>query len=146
MNKIFEKIFRKRSRSATELLHSPYSKEMKIVTPILLLFFVFGCKKSDVLPPEIVVISPQQNQAFSSGQVVTIKATVSDNDGLHMVHVIAIDNTGGHWVHSEDHVDGKSFAVNKTFTTVPGKIYTITIEATDHDENTATKEITVSSN
>lgn len=63
-----------------------------------------------------------------------------------MIHVVAVDNSGGHWVHSEDHVDGKNFTVNKTFTTAPGKIYTITIEATDHDNNTALKEITVSSN
>jgi hypothetical protein len=63
-----------------------------------------------------------------------------------MVHVIAVDNTGGHWVHSEDHVDGRSFQVNKTFVTNPGKTYTITLEATDHDDNTASKEITVSSN
>jgi hypothetical protein len=119
---------------------------MKAAVPIILVFFVFGCKKSDVVPPEIVVISPQQSQTFSPGQTVTIKATVTDNVGLHMVHVIAVDNTGGHWVHSEDHVDGRSFQVNKTFVTNLGKTYTITIEATDHDDNTASKEITVSSN
>jgi len=119
---------------------------MKAAIPIFFLFFIFGCNKSDVIPPEIVLLSPQQNQVFSSGQTVTIKATVTDNVGLHMVHVIAVDNTGGHWVHSEDHVDGRSFQVNKTFVTNPGKTYTITIEATDHDDNTASKEITVSSN
>jgi len=114
--------------------------------PTLFFVFVFGCKKADMTPPEIVVSSPQQNQIFSSGQTVTIKATVTDNEGLHMVHVIAVDNTGGHWVHSEDHVDGKKFEINKTFITNPGKTYTITIDATDHDDNTATKEIMVSSN
>jgi len=114
--------------------------------PILLLLFAFACKKPDEIVPEISVTSPQQNQVFSSGQTVTIRATVTDNEGLHMVHVIAVDNTGGHWVHSEDHVDGKTFEVNKTFVTNLGKIYTITINATDHDENTATKEITVSAN
>jgi hypothetical protein len=119
---------------------------MKTAIPVLFLIFVFGCKKSDVVPPEIVVISPQQNQTYSSGQTVIIKATITDNDGLHMVHVIATDNTGGHWVHSEDHVDGKSFQVNKTFVTNPGNTYIIIIEATDHDDNTASKEIIVSSN
>lgn len=118
---------------------------MKRLSP-LFLFFAFACKKSDVVAPEIVVTSPQQNQVFTSGQTVMIKATVTDNEGLHMVHVIAIDNTGGHWVHSEDHVDGKSFDVNKTFIISPGKIYTITIDATDHDENTTQKEIIVSAN
>jgi len=119
---------------------------MKTLLPILFLIFVFGCKKSDVMPPAIVVISPQPNQAFPSGQTVTIKATITDDEALHMIHVIAVDNTGGHWVHSEDHVDGKSFQVNKTFITNPGRTYTITIEATDHNDNTTLKEITVSSN
>jgi hypothetical protein len=119
---------------------------MRIIAPVLILFFAFGCKKADEVAPEIVVSSPQQNQVFASGQTVTIKATISDNVGLHMVHVIAVDNSGGHWVHSEDHVDGKSFEVNKTFITNPGKTYTITIDAADHDDNTATKEIIVSSN
>jgi len=119
---------------------------MKTVIALLFLILVSGCKKSDILPPEIVVVSPQQNEVFSLGQAVTIKANISDNEGFHMIHVVAVDNSGGHWVHSEDHVDGKNFTVNKTFTTAPGKIYTITIEATDHDNNTALKEITVSSN
>jgi hypothetical protein len=119
---------------------------MKTVTPILFLIFVFACKKSDVVPPEIVVTSPQQNQAFSSGQTITIKATITDNVGLHMIHVIAADNTGGHWVHSEEHVDGKNFEVYKTFVANPGRIYTIIIDATDHNDNTASREITVSGN
>jgi hypothetical protein len=118
---------------------------MKIL-PVLVLVFVFGCKKHDEIAPEISVTSPQQNQVFSSGQTVTIKATITDNEGLHMIHVIAVDNTGGHWVHSEDHVDGKTFQVNKSFVTNPGKTYTITIDATDHNENAATKEIIVSAN
>lgn len=119
---------------------------MKTIAPALLLVFIFGCKKADEIAPEIVVTSPQQNQVFASGQTVTIKAIVKDNVGLHMVHVIAVDNIGGHWVHSEDHIDGKSCEINKTFITNPSKTYTITIEAADHDDNTATKEIIVSSN
>jgi hypothetical protein len=116
------------------------------VTPILFLIFVFACKKSDVVPPEIVVASPQLNQAFPSGHTITIKAATTDNVGLHMIHVIAVDNTGGHWVHSEEHVDGKNFQANKSFIANPGKIYTVAIDATDHNDNTASKEITVSGN
>jgi len=61
-----------------------------------------------------------------------------------MVHVIAVDNMGGHWVHSEEHVDGKSYEVTKSFVTNPATTYTITIDAADHDENIATKILTVS--
>ena len=105
-----------------------------------------GCSKYDEVAPVISIILPNENQVFSVGQTVTIKATVSDNEGLHMVHVIVTDNTGGHWVHSEDHWDGKNFDINKTFTATVGKIYTIHIDATDHNENTTTREMTVSAN
>lgn len=113
---------------------------------ILLLLFVYSCGKKDEVAPVISISSPTENQVFPPGQIVTIRATITDNDGVHMVHVIAVDNTGGHWVHSEDHVDGKTYEVTKTFITNPGSTYTITIDAEDHDENIATKMVTVSSN
>jgi len=112
----------------------------------LIVVFIIGCTKKDEVAPMITIQSPVENQVFLAGQTITIKATVTDNESLHMVHVIAVDNTGGHWVHTEDHVDGKSFEVVKTFVTNAGKNYTISIDATDHDENTATKQINVSSN
>jgi hypothetical protein len=112
----------------------------------LAIFFLVGCSKPDEVAPTVSIISPTENQVFPVGETVVVKATASDNEGLHMIHVIVTDNTGGHWVHSEDHVDGKNFDINKTFTTTAGKIYTIHIDATDHNENTTTKEMTVSAN
>jgi hypothetical protein len=114
---------------------------------ILFLFLAFfSCSKPDEIAPVISVISPQENQTFSDGQTVTIKATASDNEGLHMIHAIVVDNTGGHWVHLEEHIDGKTFDINKTFSITAGKIFTITIDATDHNDNTTKKEITVTAN
>ena len=112
----------------------------------LILFFATACTKKDEVVPEISIISPIENQVFSAGQTITIKAAVTDNEGVHTIHVIAVDNTGGHWVHSEEHVDGKTFEVVKTFVANAGKNYTISIDATDHSENTSTKKLTVSSN
>ena len=118
---------------------------MKRLTP-LILFVITACSKKDEVAPTISITSPLENQVFTAGQTITIRATVTDNESLHMVHVIAVDNTGGHWVHSEDHIDGKSFDVVKTFVANAGKNYTISIDATDHDDNIATKEISISSN
>jgi Bacterial Ig domain len=118
---------------------------MKKLFPLLVCFFS-SCGKPDEIAPVITVDSPTQNQSFAVGQTITIKANVTDNEGIHMVHVIVIDNSGGHWVHSEDHPDSKSFAINKTFMPAAGKIYTIHIDANDHNENTATSELTVSAN
>lgn len=120
---------------------------MKKVFTILLLSFLLGCKKSDETAPSITVLSPNQGQVFTGGQTVAIKASVSDNNELHMVHVTVLDNTtNGHLVHTEQHPDAKSFDVNESFVPQAGRSYTIEIEASDHDENTTKKELTVSAN
>lgn len=112
----------------------------------LFLIFAFGCSKPDEIAPTVSITSPEQNQVFAVGQTVTVRATITDNEGIHMVHTIVTDNTGGHWVHTEEHTDSKTYDVNKTFTTISGKTYTIHVDATDHNENVTQKEITVSSN
>jgi hypothetical protein len=113
---------------------------------LLCLIFLVACSKVDETSPTILIVSPQQNDVFASGQTITIKATIMDNHSIHMVHTIVTDNSGGHWVHSEEHTDGKNYNVNKTFPALSGKTYTIHIDATDHNENITEKEITVSVN
>ena len=112
----------------------------------LFLFFAGACTKKDEIAPVISILSPIENQVFSAGQTITIRATVTDNESVHMVHVIVTDETGGHWVHSEEHVDGRTVEIVKTFITNAGKKYTISIDAFDHDENTTTKLMSISSN
>jgi len=113
---------------------------------VVVLCFIAACTKKDEIAPVITIETPVENQVFAAGQTVTIKANITDNDGVHMIHIIAVDNTGGHWVHSEEHVDGKSFERVKTFVANAGKKYTISVDATDHDENSASKEIHVTCN
>jgi hypothetical protein len=112
-----------------------------------LLIFIYSCGKSDEIAPVITLISPQENQVYSAGQTSTIRATITDNEGIHMIHLIVLDNSNnGHMIHFEDHFDGKSYDLNKSFPPQPGRTYTIEIEATDHNENTTTKQLTVSAN
>lgn len=113
---------------------------------LLVLIFTQACSKPDEIAPSITIVSPEINQVFAAGQTITIKAAITDNQGIHMVHTIVTDDDGGHWVHSEDHTDAKTFDVNKTFTAISGKSYTIHVDATDHNENHTQKEITVSCN
>lgn len=113
---------------------------------VLFLVFICGCSKPDEIAPVISIKSPHQNEIFVAGQIITVKATITDNNSIHMVHTIVTDDAGGHWVHSEEHTDGKTYEVNKTFTGISGKTYTIHIDAADHNQNIAEKEMTVSAN
>lgn len=120
---------------------------MKILAPAILCFLLAACGKSDEISPVITLNSPQDNQAFTGGSLVNISATITDNEGIHMVHVSVTDNTtGGHLVHFEEHVDGKTFNVNQSFTAASGRSYLIEIESHDHADNSTKKELTVSGN
>ena len=112
----------------------------------LLIAFLTGCSKGDSTPPLITVTSPVNNQVFISGQSVTVKADIEDEDGLHMVHLIVTDNAGGHIVHFEEHYEGRTYQMIKSFSVQSGKTYNIEVGATDHNENKGTKTLTVSAN
>jgi hypothetical protein len=120
---------------------------MKKVLLIFSAILFFSCGKSDELSPVITVTSPTENQVFSGGQTVSVNATITDNEGIHTVHISVIDNsTSGHLVHLEEHFDGKTYNLNKTFPVQTGRSYHIEIGAHDHANNTTTKELTVSAN
>lgn len=119
---------------------------MNKLIAILFIVLITGCSKADTTPPQIVVSSPGDNQVYAGGQSVTVKADIEDEDGLHMVHLIVTDNAGGHIVHFEEHYEGRTYQMVKTFTVQSGKTYHIEVGATDHNENTGTKTVTVSAN
>jgi hypothetical protein len=114
---------------------------------ILTVIVLFGCKKSDTMAPVITVTSPMENQVFPGGTTVMIKASITDDNSIHMVHVIVLDKlTDGHVVHSEEHTDSQSYEVNQSFLAIAGRSYSIEIEATDHGDNVSSKELTISAN
>ena len=115
----------------------------------ILLLVIAGCSschKSDTTAPIITLNSPAADQVYAQGQMVTVSANITDETGIHMVHLIVTDNAGGHLVHFEDHFDGKNYMLNQSFPTQAGKIYTIHIDAADHDDNVANKDLNVSAN
>ena len=121
---------------------------MKRFYPLLaLMAILFSCGKQDEIDPVIELISPTENQTYSGGSTIQVKATITDNEGIHMVHLTVIDlSTQGHMVHFEEHFDGKTYELNKSFPTITGRQYQIHIDAADHDDNVAVKECTVNTN
>jgi hypothetical protein len=120
---------------------------MKKFVPIACLCLLLGCGKSDDIAPVITLTTPAENQVFTGGQTVTVKATITDNEGIHMVHFSVTDlSTGGHAAHLEEHLDSKSYSLNQAFATAAGRSYKIEIEAVDHNDNVTSKELTVSAN
>src|SRR5215213_11684883 len=116
---------------------------MKTFFRLFILFFLFGCKKNDEVAPVITMISPTENIAITGGQTILVKATITDNEGIHMVHAICVDNLGGHLLHFEEHFEGKTYSLNQSFPTISGRTYTLEVEAIDHADNTTKKVIVV---
>jgi hypothetical protein len=113
----------------------------------LAIVMLFGCKKSDTMAPVITVTSPNDNQVFNGGTTVMIKAGITDETSIHMVHVTVTDKlTDGHVVHFEEHTDSKTYQVSQSFLAIAGRSYAIEIEATDHADNISTKQLTISAN
>ncbi|MFL5811661.1 MAG: Ig-like domain-containing protein [Flavisolibacter sp.] len=117
----------------------------KLLVPIIIIA-MYGCGKSDEIAPEVTVISPADNQSFTGGQTVTVKANIKDNEGIHMVHAICMDDLGSHMLHFEEHLDAKTYTLNQSFPTISGRTYTLEVEATDHEENVTKKIVVVRTN
>src|SRR5690349_8402398 len=109
---------------------------MKRLLPLSLFAILLACGKKDDVAPVIELTMPMANQTFTGGTTVQIKATITDNESIHMVHCTVTDaTTGGHMLHFEEHYDGNTFNLNQSFPTVAGRQYQIHIDATDHDDN-----------
>ena len=119
---------------------------MKKLLTAFLFVLMLGCKKSDEEPPVITMIFPLQNYTTAGGQTILVKATITDNEGIHMVHAICVDDQGGHMLHFEEHFDGKTYSLNQSFPTISGRKYTLEIEAADHADNVTRKVIEVTTN
>ncbi|MBE7171232.1 MAG: DUF4625 domain-containing protein [Williamsia sp.] len=119
----------------------------KIFYTTCLATIFFACKKDagDTSTPVITLASPTDHQSFTAGQTVTISASIADDGELHQVHLYVNNKaTGAEILHLEEHLDQKSYNLNKTFTAQAGITYKIEIQANDHAENEAKLELEVS--
>jgi hypothetical protein len=120
---------------------------MKTALTLFIVLLLFGCSKSsgDTQKPVVVLMTPTGGQQFSAGTVVQITGTVTDNDEIHMVHVIVTDLTHDVEVHHlMYHADAPSYNFDETFTVSAATTYKIHVEADDHVGNDTIIEIQVS--
>ena len=117
---------------------------MKFIYAIAGLFLLASCKKEDASKPTITVTSPTNQQTFANGQTVNVTATIADDGELHSVYLKVINTTNNaHVVHFEEHIDVKSYNLNKSFTAQTGGVYAIEIAGEDHGGNKTTQTIQV---
>ena len=119
---------------------------MKPLLSFLFVLVLTSCSKNggDTQKPVIILNTPVGNQQFNAGDVVHITGSVSDNDEIHMVHVIVTDLTHDVEVHHlMYHADAASYNFDETFTVQAATTYKIHVEADYHVGNTTIIEIQV---
>jgi Bacterial Ig domain len=124
-------------------------KRMKYLLPLFLLILLQACSKNEKLKdnelPVVTITSPNNNQVFSAGEMVTIKGTLSDNQKLTEVHVHIYNNsTGALLIDIHLSPGSATYNLNESFQTKGGINYKIQVIAKDNsaNENRSTVEIT----
>jgi hypothetical protein len=121
--------------------------QLKKIPGFLLILILAGCGKDDVTAPVISLESPTDHATIAAGMPLVTKGTITDDEGIHMVHLLVTDlSNSGHVVHNEEHTDGKTYNLFNSFTSQPGRSYHIHIDATDHANNITNKDLTVTIN
>ena len=71
----------------------------KLALPYLLvlssLLIFQNCKKESTATIDVALETPTENQSFSGGQILAIKGTASDGDGLHTLVIEVTDDKTG---------------------------------------------------
>lgn len=108
------------------------------VLAIAALVFV-SCKK-DKEAPVITFEEPAETDMFSVGDTIHFHGMVSDNEGMHEVHVTLVNtsdndaelwSTGGHVHDNPYHYEG-----DYVVTVAAGSVLELHVEATDENGNT----------
>ena len=108
------------------------------------LVLITSCSK-ETNRPLMRIISPFNNQVFTSGETVNIRGTISDDTQVHDLHMtITNTSTGTQIMHLNEHLDTQVYTLSQSFIVQAGNSYTIKIEADDHSSNTTGIQLVVS--
>jgi hypothetical protein len=124
----------------------------KTIAFLTVLISLTSCSKKsggskDTLPPVITIVSPLNNQAFASGEIIQITVNATDNDKVIEMHIHVTNKTTGILLRDIHSFPGQSSGtVQDSFTAEAGITYTIKIIAKDPAQNLTASQIEVSAN
>lgn len=117
-----------------------------------MLIFSTACSKkstrnTDRTAPVITIVSPLNNQAFASGEIIQITVNATDNDKVIEMHIHVTNKTTGNLLRDIHSFPGQSSGtIQDSFTAEAGITYTIKIIAKDPAQNLTTSQVEVSGN
>jgi hypothetical protein len=104
---------------------------------------------SDTTYPEVSVTTPTDNQAFTSGSVINVKGTVSDNSLYQGSVIIRNDATGAivkEQYYEIHYIPSYNFNVPCTIAVNAATDYTVTVKFEDHGWNQTVKTVKIKVN
>jgi hypothetical protein len=113
---------------------------MKMILPVLPLFFLLACSKKkddkDHALPTVTIISPVNNQQFTAGQTIQVTAMATDNDKVSEMHIhVKNKNTGILLRDVHAYPNQANGTVQDSFTAAAGIVYSIEVTAKDPAQN-----------
>lgn len=115
----------------------------------IMLVMLWGCQKEnepqfDLAAPSINIVQPIADENYSAGQEVLLYVEFSENQELHDYSIV-IRNADRSFTKTivEGHSHNRIYVVDTNFVLPENhnQTYTITVKATDHNENLASEQI-----
>ena len=105
---------------------------------------------TDVTAPTISINTPLANQAFTSGNTLTVSGTVSDDLGLYRGQIRIIDNENGVEMKQQAYeihgLKSYNFSLNYILNVTAVKTYTVAVFFEDHGYNPGNRSVQVTVN
>jgi hypothetical protein len=111
---------------------------------------LFSCQQNepvlDEIGPEITILAPKKQDAFSPGEEMQIHLEIQENLGLHGYFIWIVHTESGEpFLIDKSHIHASYHVVDQVYTIgdVMGGDYEIVVEATDHESNRTIETVVI---
>ncbi|HUR67364.1 MAG TPA: hypothetical protein VMZ03_13520 [Chitinophagaceae bacterium] len=105
---------------------------------------------SDSIPPVLIVSTPVPDQVYSSGAIINVSGTISDNNGLYRGSIRITNDANGALLKEQLYeihgLTSYNFNINQVVTVGALTNYTVTVWFEDHNYNAASKAVRIKVN